>query len=77
MTLMVVYAKPDSTRTATCQVFDTLNTGKTCFLSSSRGYACLVLNLHAALITTLAGALVYAGNPELVKQIVMMVMNAK
>jgi hypothetical protein len=62
---------------ATHQVHDALTTGKTCLISSSRGYKCFLLNPHAALLTTLAGMLFYASNPELVKQIVMMILNVK
>ena len=38
LALMILYAKPDHVRTVTCQVFDALKTGKTCLISSSKGY---------------------------------------
>ena len=43
----------------------------------SEGYTCFLLNLHATLLTTLLAGICCAGNPELIKQIVLMVLNAK
>jgi hypothetical protein len=77
LALMILYARPDLARTATYQIYDALTTGKTCLFSSSKGYKCFLLNLHWTLLTTLLAGISCSGNPELVKQIVMMALNAK
>jgi hypothetical protein len=77
LVFLILHARADHVDTATRQVDNALKTGKTCLISASKGYKCLLFNLHASLLATILTAIFCAGNPELVKQIVMMVFNVR
>jgi hypothetical protein len=75
LVFLVMHARPDHVRMATHQVYDAVKTGKTCLISSSKGYKCLLLNLHASLLSTILAGIFCTSNPEIVRKIVMMVFN--